>query len=276
MTVCVSVKVHDCIVFAADSASTLVDGNGDVQNVFNNADKVFNLHRRLPIAAMTCGMGHIQGRSISNLAKELRRDLTNGSYTLDCGAYQIQDVVASAHDFFRQRYGAIPSEPGHGLDFFIGGYGANAAHGEVWKISIVEGTLRSPEQLQSGNDGGGINWAGQTSAIARLLLGVDGAFQSVMIDAGMDAAVASRIGDLARSRLETHFAHGPMPTIDAIRLAEYLVDVTKGYFSFASGANIVGGATDVATVTKWEGFKWIRRKHFYPEELNRSHPDHVC
>ena len=67
-----------------------------------------------------------------------------------------------------------------------------------------------------------------------------------------------------------------MPTIDAIRLADFLVDVTKGYFSFAFGSDIVGGATDLATVTKWEGFKWIRRKHFYPVELNRKDLDHVC
>lgn len=273
MTVCVSIKVHDCIVFAADSASTLVDAQGAVQNVFNNADKVFNLHRKLPIAAMTCGMGHIAGRSISNLAKELRRDLMKG---LDEDNYEIADVVQAAHSFFSDKYRSIPSEPGHGLDFFISGYGSDAAHGEVWKISIVAGTLQDAEQLQSGNDAGGINWAGQTSAIARLLLGVDPAITSVLSSAGVDPTAADAILAIARQELETGFSHNPMPTIDAIRLAEYLVDVTKGYYSFASGANIVGGATDIATVTRWEGFKWIKRKHFYPPELNRSQPDHVC
>ncbi|WP_139165969.1 hypothetical protein [Paracoccus tibetensis] len=268
-----SIKVHDCIVFAADSASTLVDAQGAVQNVFNNADKVFNLHRRLPIAAMTCGMGHIAGRSISNLAKEFRRDLMNG---LDEENYQIADVVQAAHSFFDDKYSAILSERGHGFDFFISGYGSDAAHGEVWKISIVAGTLQAAEQLQSGNDAGGINWGGQTSAIARLLLGVDPAIKSVLVDAGADPSVAEEVWNVARNGLLTGFAHNPMPTIDAIRLAEYLVDVTKGYFSFASGANIVGGATDIATVTRWEGFKWIKRKHFYPPELNRSQPDHVC
>jgi len=75
--------------------------------------------------------------------------------------------------------------------------------------------------------------------------------------------------------METPMLHATMPTIDAIRLADFLVDVTKGFFSFASGSDIVGGATDIATVTKWEGFKWIRRKHFYPPELNRKDHDHV-
>ncbi len=41
------------------------------------------------------------------------------------------------------------------------------------------------------------------------------------------------------------------------------------------GADIVGGETDIATVTKHEGFKWIRRKHYYPPELNLMETDHV-
>lgn len=67
-----------------------------------------------------------------------------------------------------------------------------------------------------------------------------------------------------------------MPILDAIRVAEFLVDATKVYFSLAPGSDIVGGATDLATVTKWEGFKWIQRKHYYSEALNRKDPNHVC
>ena len=53
MTVCVAVKVHDCIVFAADSASSMTitppDGVPVVKNVWKHGLKVFNLHRDLPI-----------------------------------------------------------------------------------------------------------------------------------------------------------------------------------------------------------------------------------
>jgi len=96
-----------------------------------------------------------------------------------------------------------------------------------------------------------------------------------MVAAGLAQPVAEQLFNEARARMETPMLHATMPTIDAIRLADFLVDVTKGFFSFASGSDIVGGATDIATVTKWEGFKWIRRKHFYPPELNRKDHDHV-
>ena len=47
MTVCVGIKVRDCMVFAADSASSLVetaeDGSSRVFNVWNHGIKVFNL-----------------------------------------------------------------------------------------------------------------------------------------------------------------------------------------------------------------------------------------
>ena len=61
MTVCVAVKVHDCIVFAADSASSLsaLNGAGEqvIVNIYQNGNKVFNLRKDLPIAAMTAGIG---------------------------------------------------------------------------------------------------------------------------------------------------------------------------------------------------------------------------
>lgn len=281
MTVCVAVKVHECIVFAADSASTLTSTNGEgitqVLNVYNNADKVFNLHRDLPIVAMTCGLGHIGGRSISNLAKELRHQLSVGADALDAEGYTIESVVEKAHKFLTSCYAEAHPVPNVGdyLEFWIGGYGAANTHGEIWKIIIADGVSLAPSQVNAEADGQGVFWGGQGQAIARLLLGIDPVVVEVLTADGVDAVVAQSVFEAARRRTETPVLHATMPTIDAIRLAEFLVDTTKGFFSFAFGSDIVGGATDVATVTKWEGFKWIKRKHFYPSELNRKDHDHV-
>jgi ABC-type branched-subunit amino acid transport system substrate-binding protein len=65
-----------------------------------------------------------------------------------------------------------------------------------------------------------------------------------------------------------------MPTQDAIALTEFLAETVKGYVRFLPGPDTVGGSTDVAVVTKHEGFKWIRRKHYYPPSLNVE-TDHV-
>jgi hypothetical protein len=281
MTVCVAVKVHDCIVFAADSASTLTSTNPDgsqvVLNVYNNADKVFNLHRELPLVAMTAGMGHIGGRSISSLAKELRLRLTSGDAKIDMASYAVSDVVDIAANFFRDAYEAQSNDknPNDYLEFWIGGYGSSNEHGEIWKLSIVSGRFEDPLQLNKETDAQAIYWGGQGTAIARLLLGVDNDFVQAMIDEGIDPDLSQVMYNKARQRLETQLLSATMPVIDVIRLAEFLVETTKGYFSFAFGSDIVGGATDLATVTKYEGFKWIKRKHFYPRNLNRGDNDHV-
>ena len=76
MTICVGIQVNDCLVFAADSAVTLSYGpdatGADIINVLPHGNKVFNLHRDLPICAMFCGLGNIGSESIASLAKDLR------------------------------------------------------------------------------------------------------------------------------------------------------------------------------------------------------------
>ena len=56
-------------------------------------------------------------------------------------------------------------------------------------------------------------------------------------------------------------------------MADFLVDTTKRYFRFLPGADIVGGETDIAVVTRYEGFRWVRRKQFYSATLNGPEAD---
>lgn len=76
-------------------------------------------------------------------------------------------------------------------------------------------------------------------------------------------------------RIGSSPANPSMPVQDAINLADFLVNTAKGYSAFMPGGNTVGGETDIATVTKHEAFKWIKRKHYYPAYLNREDIDHV-
>src|SRR3954469_16263765 len=68
MTIAISLKVNDGLVLAADSASTLlVQGPGGaigVANVYNNANKIFNLKKNIPVGAVTWGLGSIGNASM--------------------------------------------------------------------------------------------------------------------------------------------------------------------------------------------------------------------
>jgi hypothetical protein len=285
MTVCVGVAVNDCLVFAADSASTLVapdpkTGESRVLNVYQHGDKVFNLFKRLPVCAMTCGMGNIGPASIGALAKDLRRRmmLPGADMRVDPANYTIGEIAEKARAFlFEQRYRALKPEPPapHSLEFWIGGYSSNHEAGhEIWKISIVNGTCEAPTPVTTGG-ATGLFVGGQTAPVNRLVVGFDQGLFDALTESGMEAKLAQELVSFLRGRLEAQMLMPTMPVKDAIELADFMVDTTKRFFRFLPGADIVGGDTDIAVVTRFEGFKWIRRKHFYPANLNPLETDHV-
>lgn len=70
------------------------------------------------------------------------------------------------------------------------------------------------------------------------------------------------------SALQAPLIAPPMPIQDAIDLAEFLVDLTIKFSRFMPGASTVGGPIDIAAITKHEGFRWIKRKHYYSVAVN--------
>lgn len=216
--------------------------------------------------------------SISNLAKDLRRILTHDSERkLDPISYTIEQVVTLSHQFLRQRYNLIdplPPSP-HAFEFWVGGYGSGCDNAEVWKLSLVDGVWAEPEQIADQQLDGHVAWGGQPQAIQRLILGCDPNIIDVLVRAGVPDDTVGPLWEQIKDQLQTPLVNSAMPIADAISLAEFLVDLSKRYFAFLPGADTVGGATDIATVTKHEGFKWIRRKHYYPLDLNPRETDHV-
>ncbi|MFW2831749.1 hypothetical protein [Sphingomonas sp. ID0503] len=281
MTVCVAVKVYDCIVFAADSASSLVGvdhaGKSSVLNVWQHGNKVFNLHKGLPIVAMTCGMGHMGPASISTLAKDLRKELTSGAGKLDLEAYTIEEAVNKAHAFWSDRYAAITPPPPtpHSFEFWIGGISSGERCGEIWQIVIADGLVHAPVLLAPSSQDDGVFWSGQPQAISRLIMGYDHHLSNALTGLGMTVPQRESFLSNLQAQSVTPLVHGAMPVQDAVNLADFLVDLTKRYFAFLPGADVVGGDTDIAAVTKHEGFRWIRRKHYYEPSLNPRETGHV-
>ena len=274
MTVCVAVKVHDCIVFAADSAVSLQSSNGQgrlsIDNVWAHGAKVFNLHRELPLVAMTAGIASFGSASVSNLAKDLRIELTKG---LDKDNYSIGLVAKLASDFFSIHYNNLAVKPAnpHLFEFWIGGYGVQLESGEIWKVEIRDGVVNPPMRLAEPQVDRQLIWGGQIEAISRVILGHSALLPEFLKGHGVSDQV---IMDAQKAFL-TPLVDPTMPVQDAINLADFLVDISKKYSTFLPGANVVGGDTDIATVTKHEGFRWIRRKYYYPRTLNPKETGHA-
>lgn len=59
-----------------------------------------------------------------------------------------------------------------------------------------------------------------------------------------------------------------LPKSELASMAESLVNLTSLKRKVSLQAETVGGAVDVAVVSKRDGFVWIKKKHYFKEELN--------
>lgn len=276
MTIAVVVKVNDGIVFASDSATTMIQGGNTIANVYNNANKIFNLRKGLPIGAMTFGAGSIGHASISTLAKDFRRRLSGKSkqhadWRINPDNYKIEDVARRAREFlFDEKYAAHLKAGGAPFDAFglwIGGYSADSGLPELWGLEIVSGKVNGPTLLQS-HEQIGIAWAGEPEALNRMLNGYSQFLPAALVNGGLDEASVRSAFAVAAPQVAGDLVSAPMPIQDAIDLARFCVELTANFVRFRPGAPTVGGPTELAAVTKHEGFKWAARKHYFVTGLN--------
>jgi hypothetical protein len=278
VTIAIALQVHDGVVLASDSASTLTDptktGPESVLNVYNNANKIFNLRKGLPIGGLTYGMGSIGASSISTLAKDLRARFTgtdkkSKDWKIDPQRYTISGVAASVRKFlFEEHFKPLGVKPkGIQLGFIVAGYSAGAQLSEVWTIEIKDGDCEPPKMMM-GQGVCSCIAGGDPEVFCRLMLGHGSQLTDAMTKGGISDEAIKAAMPTIKKELEIGLVEAPMPIQDAIDLAEFLVNTTSTFTKFRRGASTVGGPVESAAITKHEGFKWIRRKYYFHEELN--------
>ena len=277
MTIAISVKVNDGLVLASDSASTLMErGSTQVIQVFNNAAKIFNLRKSLPIGMMTWGAGSIGRAAISTLAKDLRQrftepDQAHQDWHLDTRSYTMGEVAKQVRRFMYEEhylpaFGSWAQKPR--LGFMVAGYSPGALMAEEFLIEVDDqGQCADPIPFRT-QDTCGASWHGQPEAITRLLIGICPQLGDALVKLGVDPAQLPVALKEIQKATEVQVVYDPMPIQDAIDLAEFLVDLTEGFSRYTPGAATVGGPIEIAAITKHEGFKWVKRKHYFRDELN--------
>lgn len=272
MTVIVSVKINEGIVMASDSASTF--GNGQT---YTNANKIANLRKGLPIGVMVTGDGGIGSESLATLLKDLRRRLAgeddaHADWQLDPQAYSMEAVAGRVRTFLYEEKAAA-----RGIEASIRlrlcGYSARRPLPEIWEVNLRGGECDEPFLVRA-EDHFGVNWDGEYDALNRLIFGVGVRFPQVMAKLGHSEAQIAELSDGLVTELYETLALPTMPIQDAIDLARFLVKTTIGFIRFAVARQpkTVGGPIEIATVTKHEGFRWVRRNEFFPAKLNLPLP----
>ena len=152
MSIIVSVKINDGVVMAADSATTFFKPTGEAGQIYQNADKIVNLVKALPVGVMTCGAGSVGTASIVTLLKDLRRrfsglDKENRDWKIDAENYTMEQVAGRVNEFFQEK--ANEADFKWFLLLRICGYSSGRDSPEVWQVAFLdEGKHLDPACIQ--------------------------------------------------------------------------------------------------------------------------------
>lgn len=272
MTICVSVKVPEGLIFSCDSAvtisKTIIQNNQHLTQImqnFNYANKLAQV-KDYPIAVMSWGLASLSERTIHSLIMEFEYDYKNASENID---YKVEKVTTDLIEFIKKRYDAVYDTPDgkkippqdRPLGLTIGGFSDKDFFAEQYKYEFPNSKAHElvRQNKPDGSQNFGVNWFGLTDALVRLIKGYDLASLEELIKRGIDPAVV-------QSWIEDNVSELPlifdgMPLQDAVDFAEYCIQVVIGRYRFGIGAPLCGGDIDIAVIRP-NSFKWSQHKQW--------------
>lgn len=276
MTIAISTKIGEGLVYAADSTSTLFEtfdtADGPQTRLvqsFHHARKLIQLER-YPVGIMTFGLSMIGTRNLESLVAEYERSrLTPYELTQRGAGFTVEAVAADLHDFLRAKYDIVhpppvgvagqpaPPDDRPQMGVIVGGFSANEFYPDEWQILLPTGAPIRVRDDPAGNFG--VRWWGITTPLMRLIGGIDPGIEQWMVDQGIDQQNAEGIYLDLIGRFRWNIVFDGMLVQDAIDLAVFLANIAIGHSRFVVGPPVCGGHVDVAAITH-NGFFWVRQK----------------
>lgn len=281
MTICVSVKVSEGLVLAADSIAA-VQGNlrrpdgvetEGILKTYDHARKVSHI-KDYPIGTLSWGISLIGSRSVESLIKEFEYNLPSmkeedekarlgkrEGRAVDHYQYKVKDIALGLLNHIRKYYLSnfenMTREKLPNLGLLVSGYSSGEFFPEQWLIDLPNSDeLIGRRQNLNGKPDFGADWFGLTDAMTRLHWGRDD--KAIQILSEHFNTDPKEILNLL-VQLQYPIIFDGMPLQDAIDFAVYVINVVIGRFRFVVGAPLCGGEIDVAVITP-DDFTWIHRK----------------
>jgi hypothetical protein len=287
MTVCVSVKVSEGLVLAADSTAaiqgTMQDPAGNttsgILKTYDHARKLSHI-KDYPIGTLTWGSALVGARSIESLIKEFEQKipalstlqeelresrLADPSRPVQHPQYCVRDIAQNLlkhlRDFYDSEFAGANGPKQPQVCILVSGYSSAQFFPEQWLIQMPGN--QDLEQIRPNDKSGkptfGANWYGLTDAIVRLHHGRD---DQVVQEIAKRFSVSPDEAKKVLGQFEYPVYFDGMPLQDAIDYAVYLVNVVIGRYRFVAGAPLCGGEVDVAAIMP-DTFTWISRKSWH-------------
>jgi hypothetical protein len=274
MSLGIAFKGPEGIVLAADSRATL---NAQVQTpqgpmllpaAFDNATKLLKANGQEHVGAVTYGAGAInpqEPRTPHSFMPEFEASLDPKK------RLGVEVFAKKLSEFFMERWtkGGMPNPvpPGQDMIFLVGGYDPDATYGRVFEIYIPSKPV--PREVIPTGVFGAV-WGGQSQIATRLLNGFDPTAPQVIRDF-LKVPLQGKQGepDPLDTELKTKFsAKIPwqfLPLQDCVDLSILVLRTTIALQKWTVEVRGVGGAIDLATITRTEGFKYVQQKQIVGE-----------
>lgn len=282
MSLGIAIKGTEGVVLAADSRVTLFAQLVPaaqaspppmlIPSTFDHATKLLKVHHEnlKHVAAVTYGAGAIglkQPRTARSFMPEFEQQLG------ETQRLTVLDFANKLSSFFAKQWAASDMRPGMGpqndMVFFVGGYDPDDAYGRLFKFSIPTSPAPEPAMPEGLF---GAAWGGQREITDRIVHGFDPALPQIVEDIFAVPPTERNpdvLGEQLRAKFDAPIPWQFLPLQDCVDLAILLVRTTIAFQRFTVGVRGVGGAINVATITRTDGFKEVQVKQIFGE---KEHP----
>jgi hypothetical protein len=260
MSLGIAFKGPEGIVIAADSRVTLtgtMPSGQTVQSSYDNATKLLKVKGQDFVGVVTYGAGSIgsmEPRTAHSFLPEFESEL----HAAGESRLSVEEFSSRLSTFFVARWnaGGMPAAADP-MVFLIAGFDEGSVYGKVFQVVVPA----SPTPVEQTVDVFGLTFGGQVELVQRMLGGYDPRAVEVAQSAlGLDAAQAATLRTALTQQLGLAIPYQFLPLQDCVDLVIFLVRSTVMVHKWLVGTRGVGGAIDVATITRTEGFQAIQTK----------------
>ncbi len=269
-------KGPEGIVLAADSRVTLTaqltqptGQNLILPATFDNATKLLKVKGQDFVEAVTYGAGAI-GQTAPRTAHSFIPEFEAKLNQETSERLSVADFANKLSEFFMTQWIAtMPSNyTGPEMVFLVGGFDKDAPYGRVFEIGIP--TRPSPKEWHVDPGMFGPVWGGQREFTDRLIQGFDpNLFQIAKTTLCLSDEQINTLRN-ALNPLSVQIPYQFLPLQDCVDLSIFLIRTTMTIQTWQIGIRGVGGAIDLATITRTDGYIPIQQKKVKGETIKRE------
>ena len=264
-------KGPEGIVLAADSRVTLnaekrLDKDGTKKMVlpssFDNATKLLYVNGQNFIGAVTFGLGAL-GKKEFRTAHSFIPEFED--YIKDEGRLSVEVFSNKLGEFFLKQWKDLemPDPNSYKLEqmhFLIGGYDEGTVYGRLFEV-VIPSKPKTIELQADENNKFGLTYGGQSEFVTRLLNGFDQNVPEVIKQKlNFTDEQKSEIENFLKMNFTIPIPFQFLPLQDCVDLSIFLIRTTIQLQTWMVGVRGVGGAIDVATITRTKGIIPLQQK----------------